>query len=491
MTDANPEQLGRRGVLNRMTLVAGATQLLPRGIAPARAAEPAAPEPKAPPYTEQLAEYAAALRYDDIPDPVKQRIRNCITDTVAVILFGGQLPWSQMIIAHARRYSSGGKSAILGTGATVHAPSAALAHGAMAHAFEMDNLTDPDSGSHPGAALFSSGLAVAQERGLGGRELITAMTAGAEVMIRVGRAANGTLEPHGFHAPGTTGPFGAAVTVGSLMGFDAGKMTNALGIAGSTSAGILEFAHAHTGAMVKRLHLGRAAESGVLAASLAADGFTGPTTVLEGGAGYLHDFCTGPAPAELTKGLGKDYVAMSIMMKRFACHITAHRPVEALLDLRNEHGFSADDVVAIVVSGNQRMASVNNIPEPRDVLLAQYSIPFSVALSLYRNPIDPVSFDEAAVRDPKILAMAARVKMVAAEGQTDLTATVEVTLKDGRTLSRRVVNFLGTPARPLDRAGLKEKFMLQTKRFPAAQMERLFDRLQNIENEHALDWIMA
>ena len=165
-------------------------------------------------FTTRLAQYAAALRYEDIPAEVKLRIKNTIIDTVAVILYGGQLPWSQMVIAHAKRTGPGGKSAILGGGGVkVQAPSAALAHGTMAHAFELDNLTDPNSGSHPGAAMFSSGLAVAQERGLSGRDLMLAMTAGAEVMIRIGLAAKGSLEPRGFHAPGTTGPFGGAVTV--------------------------------------------------------------------------------------------------------------------------------------------------------------------------------------------------------------------------------------------------------------------------------------
>jgi 2-methylcitrate dehydratase PrpD len=137
------------------------------------------------------------------------------------------------------------------------------------------------------------------------------------------------------------------------------------------------------------------------------------------------------------------------------------------------------------------MATVNNIPAPPDVLLAQYSIPFSVALSLYRNPIDPDSFDDNVAQDREILAMAARVKMLTAPGQSreNLTSTVAVTLKDGRNVTRRVEEFMGTPGRPLDRAGMKEKFMLQTKRFPAAQMERLFDRLQNIENERTLDWL--
>jgi len=491
------EFMGRRGFLNRMALAASAARLSPTLIAAAgtgavaaeaKAAEPAKPESG---YTTKLAEYAARFRYEEAPPEVRQRIKDCITDTVATILYGGQLPWSQKIIAHARRTGPGGKSAILGANVRVQAPSAALSHGAMAHAFELDNLTDPDSGSHPGASMFSAGLAVGQERGASGRDLITAMAAGAEVMIRVGRAAKGTLEPRGFHAPGTTGPFGGAIAAGKIMQLDAEKMTNALGVAGSLSGGLLEFAHSNTGAMVKKLHLGRAAESGVLAASLANDGFTGPNTVLEGEAGYLHAFCNESDVTELTKGLGHDYTAMDIMMKRFACHITAHRPVEAMLDLKTEYKFGPNDIETIAITGNQRMATVNNIPVPPDVLLAQYSIPFSVALTMYRNPIDPDSFDENVAKDAQILAMAKRVKMLVAPGQSreNLKSVVAVTLKDGRTVSREVVDFLGTPARPFDRDGLKEKFLLLSKRFPRPAMERMFDRLQNLENEKTLDWV--
>jgi 2-methylcitrate dehydratase PrpD len=496
MAERDPTQFGRRSFLNRVVLAAGASAIAPDLLVmeSPRAAEAASAPKGERGYTPKLAAYAAGLRYETIPAEVRQRIKDCITDTVAVILYGGKLPWSQMVIAHAKRTGPGGKSHILGTGGDmVHAPSAALAHGAMTHAFELDNLTNPDSGSHPGASMFSSGLAVAQERGSSGRDLITAMTAGAEVMIRIGQAAKGSLEPRGFHAPGTTGPFGGAVTVGHLMGLDAGKMTNALGVAGSLSSGLLEFAHSNNGSMVKKLHLGRAAESGVLAASLASEGFTGPDTVLEGEAGYLRAFCNEHDSAELTKGLGQDYASMAIMLKRFACHITAHRPVEAMLDLKNEHKFTPADVQAITITGNQRMATTNNIAAPPDVLMAQYSIPFSVALSLYRNPIDPDSFDDNVHRDTAILAMSARVKMVAAPGQVreDLTSVVAVTLKDGRTLSRKVTEFSGTPARPLDRAGLQEKFLLLTKRFPRTDMQRLFDRLQNLENERTLDWLSA
>ncbi|MGZ3311118.1 MAG: MmgE/PrpD family protein, partial [Xanthobacteraceae bacterium] len=275
--------------------------------------------------TVQVADYAVSCRYDDFPSDVIERAKQCITDTIATIVYGYDLPWSRIVVAFAEQNGAGGRSRILGPGgAWVHAPSAALANGCLAHAFEMDNLTWPSTGVHPGATLLAPGLAVAQQRGSSGRELIAAFLAGAEVMIRIGRATHHSNEGRGFHAPGTTGPFGAAIACGRLMGFDAEHMCNALGIAGSLSCGLMEFARSGTGAMVKRLHLGRAAESGVLAASLAADGFTGPVSVLEGEFGFLRVFCGDAFDAgELTRGLGDSYATRSIMLKRFPCHITA------------------------------------------------------------------------------------------------------------------------------------------------------------------------
>jgi 2-methylcitrate dehydratase PrpD len=361
----------------------------------------------------------------------------------------------------------------------------------MTHAFELDSLTKPDSGSHPGATVFTAALAVAEDRGLSGRDLLTAFVAGAESMFRIGHATKHTNEARGFHAPGTTGPFGAAAAAGRLMGFDAAKMTNALGVAGSCAGGLLEFAHAGNGAMVKRLHMGRAAEGGVLAASLAADGFTGPTSVLEGEYGFLRVFCNDWDVSELTRGLGTEYFTLDIMLKRYACHITAHNPVEATLELRNEHKFTAADVAAITIAGNERMAKTNNIPAPADMMLAQYSIPFSVALSLYRDPVDPRSFDEQVVHDRAILDLASRTKMAVTPGQDrlNLAATVTIKLNDGREVSRQVTSFKGTPERPMAPAELREKFLLLTQRLGRDKMAPLFGRLQAIDNEKTLDWL--
>jgi 2-methylcitrate dehydratase PrpD len=441
--------------------------------------------------TELLAQYAAALRYEDIPADVIERTKQCIADTIAVVIFGYDLPWSRMVVRFAETNAAGGNSRILGPGgARVHAPAAALANGALAHAFEMDNLTWPNSGVHPGATLLAPGLAVAQERGIGGRELIAAVVAGAEVMIRIGRATQHRNESRGFHAPGTTGPFGAAIAGGRLMGLTAEGMRNALGVAGSLACGLMEFARSGTGAMVKRLHLGRAAESGVLAASLASEGFSAPASVLEGEFGFLRVFCGEYDRAELTRGLGESYVTRSITLKRFPCHITAHTSVQAIIELVAEHGYAGADVRSIHIAGNDKMAGVNNIPSPADIMMAQYSIPFCVALAHLRDPHDPRSFDETALRDPQISALAQRVKItVAKECPAPLAAVVTVTLQDGRVLARSVADFKGTPEHPLEQRELREKFLMLTRHCTGDDMGEMFDRLQDLENQPDLDWI--
>jgi 2-methylcitrate dehydratase PrpD len=438
--------------------------------------------------TVDLARYAAALRYEDLPAEIVVRAKECIADTVAAIVCGAALPWSRIVIAYAERTGPGGKSYILGTGGLrVTAPAAALANGALAHAFELDSLTRPGAGVHPGATLLPPALAIAQQQGLDGKALIAAFVAGCEVMVRIGRATGHTNEQRGFHAPGNTGPFGGAIAGGHLLGLDAEAMANALGIAGSLASGLLEFARAGKGGMVKRLHLGRASEGGVLAASLAHDGFTAPDTVLEGPFGFLAVFCREWDVSELTKGLGEHWETTSISLKRYPCHINAHAAVKALSQLQAEHGFTGAEVEAVAISGSERMASLHNIPEPGDLMMAQYSVPFCAALALYRDPRNPESFSEGALDDPDIRALCRRITVQAtppsAAHGTPATA-VTVDLKGGRRFSATLVDGALAPA------DLGDKFARLTR---AALGENgaaaLLERLLHLEHEASLDWL--
>jgi len=437
--------------------------------------------------TVRLARYAAGLRYEDLPAAVVACAKDCIADTVAAAVCGSDKPWSRIVIDYARRTGPGGRSRILGDGGPpVQAPAAALANGALAHAFELDSLTRPGAGAHPGATVLPPALAVAQERGASGRDLIAAFVAGNEVMIRIGRATGHTNEARGFHAPGTTGPFGAAVACARLMGLDERAMTNAIGIAGSLAGGLLEFAKGD-GGMVKRLHLGRASEAGVLAASLAAAGFTGPRTVVEGEFGFLRVFCTRWDEAELTRGLGEDFVTLSTVLKRYPLHATAHAPVTAVRELQAEHRFASADIAAIEVTGSERMVSRHNIAEPADVMLAQYSIPFCVALAVFREARDPESFDEDALSDPQIRALCRRVTLRREDdaGHGAMGSTVTLTLHDGRRFERRIEGGMLGPGE------LPDKFARLTRRVLGGAGTAVLARLQRLEDQHDLDWLGA
>jgi len=409
-----------------------------------------------------LADFATGLTHDQIPAAARDRALQCIIDTAGAALFGSRLPWAKILAGHAQNCGGVGNSKVIGTALSVAPPAAALANGVAAHAFELDGLRKPSAGVHPGAILLPAALAAAQEQQSSGRDLLTAFVAGAEVMFRIGLAAKQTTESLGFHAPGTNGPFGAAIVAGKLLGLDAGQMTRALGIAGSMGGGLLAFAKAGNGAMVKRLHMGRAAEAGVVAALLARDGYEGPDTVLEGKYGYLEAYARDGDATQFTKDLGTHYDIVYACLKRYACHITAHTPVQSLQELRSEHGFDGDDVAALTIHARHKILSHHDIREPGDVAGAQYSVPFCAAIALYHDASDPLAFSDSALNDARVRALARSLKLVEmkdTEAGGAWATRVIVELKDKRRFERFAEEFRGTPASPLSAAELKDKFM--------------------------------
>ena len=338
---------------------------------------------------------------------------------------------------------------------------------------------------------MTAALALAQERGFSGRQLLAAFVAAAEVMIRIGRATKHSNETRGFHAPGTSGPFGAAVACGHMLGFDAERMTNALGIAGSLSSGLVEFARSGTGAMVKRLHFGRAAEGGLLAASLAADGFTGPSTVLEGECGFLKAFCNEHDVSELNRALGDTWLTLRISMKRYACHTAGHTPVQAIVDIKAREPIQGEDIQEIEIKVGPKELRRHNIPDPSDVMIGQYSVPFCVALAIIGDARDPRTFRDADVNNRELRSLMKRIRLVPWDTpQPSLIASaVTVTMRDGRVMKAEVADFKGTPDNPLSASELRAKVLLLTRDHDFARVAAMFDRLLHIEEEGSLDWV--
>jgi 2-methylcitrate dehydratase PrpD len=439
--------------------------------------------------TKTLAEFATALRYDDIPPPVIAITKSCLIDAVAVALFGSGLPWGRSVADFARHIggNTGSKAAstlLSPEFSRVSAPAAALANGTFAHSFEFDNLRQPSVGVHPGSTASIAALAVAEECGASGRDLITALVAGNECMLRTGLAAKSTSELLGFHAPGLTGVFGSAIAASRLLSSDAHITAMAIGIGGSLCSGLLAFAKAGNGGMVKRLHMGRAAEGGVTAAYLAARGFEGPDVVLEGKFGYLDVYARDGDPALLVDGLGTRWESLNIWFKMFPCHVTAQAPVRAMLQLKRDHGFGPDNVVSIVIAASDKVLSHHADRTPRDVGTAQYSVPFSVALALFRDPADPQAFLDGPDQNPKILELCRRIELrrydrAIAAGH-NATCRLDVTLADGRAFSISKADFEDASV-PVEQQ-VDSKFRNLTRRLPGTLATELLVRLKAIES---------
>jgi 2-methylcitrate dehydratase PrpD len=436
--------------------------------------------------TQRLARFANELSYGRIPKEVVERAKACILDTLAVSLYGSTKPWSRIVSRFIQESGLRGHSTVFGEKFSAQPAQATLANGVMAHGFELDNVRQPGAGVHPGATAFLPAFAMAQEKKADGKALLTAFVAACEVMSRIGVAAGNSLERRGFHAPGLTGTFGGAVAAGRLIKLNDKEMVNALGIAASYSGGLIEFSRCQEGAMIKRLHLGKAAEGGVTAALLASRGFAGPESILEGKFGFCRTYSDSPELSYLTHRLGREFESMNIAIKRCACHINAHAPIEALEQLRDEFHFNPEDIRAITVGGIEKLVTHHAIYQPKDVMMAQYSIPFCVALSLYFDPTDPESFDEKKLKDKKIRAMMRKVRLEVdreiEDKGWDRAARVTVTLSNKPCHSALVVHFKGTPGNPMSPVEVESKARKLTRALlPAGKLEHLVEAVDRLE----------
>jgi 2-methylcitrate dehydratase PrpD len=438
---------------------------------------------------DRLAAFTAELAYDDLPAEAILSAKVCLIDAVACAVFGAAFPWSHAVIDLIASSASTGNCSVPGFAMRLDPRQAALAFGAFAHAFELDSLRKPGVGAHPGATVALPAFAMAQAERRSGRDLIAAIVAGCETSFRIGAATLHTPELDGFHAPGIVGPFGSAIAAGRLLELSAAQLAAALGIAGSCTGGLLAFASGGgSGGMVKRLHLGRAAESGVLAAMLAARGYEGPRTILDGRFGILDAFCSRSDPTLLTAQLGEFFEITRLCIKRYACHVTAQAPIELLRTMMVTHRFDAAEIAAIKMIVSAKVASHHNERRPADVMLGQYSVPFSLAVAAWRDPEDPAAFAANCVHDSAVLDLAARIELETGDAP-GWGAHLSVALRDGRKLTGRSDTFRGCPETPMSIDDVAAKFRKLTgdERRCAALLEALFD-IENVADVCTLEF---
>ena len=361
---------------------------------------------------------------------------------------------------------------------------AAFVNGICLYSVGLNDIHKP-AGSHPGGCIVPVVLAVGEWRGSTGASLLSAMTAGYEVVGRVGCAVRPSHRERGFHPTGTCGTFGAAAAAGALLGLDAEAMASTLGIAGSQAAGLYECHHDGTSTMI--FHAGRAAQNGVEAALLTEAGFTGPATVLEGSKGFFRATSDRFDAAAAMADFGQRFEIDDMSFRPyFGCNSTIAASGATAQIVRELEGLQPDDVEHVTVRCNAVPARDNADPDPRTLLAGRLSLPFNIALVLVKGDVVSVDLDDETLSDARIRNLLPRIEVVEDEGMTRYGASVAVRTRDGRRIEKAILEPRGSGRNPLLWDDVAEKFCRLTQPFvSAAHQQTIVETVGGIESGEA------
>lgn len=398
------------------------------------------------PHTRAIAQFISKLRYDDIPNEVIERIKLLILDSLGCALYGSALEWSRILRATLAGLDVTKACRVWGTPELLSAPHAALVNGTLIQSFELDDV-HRQGVLHVGAVTLPPLLAVTELRpGLSGRDFLTSAVAGYEIGPRVGKCMGPQHIGQGWHSGATVGVFSAVSGAAAALRLSSEQAVHALGIAGTQSSGLMA---AQYGAMVKRMHAGRAAQSGLYGALLAQAGFTGIVDIFESPYG---GFCSTFSRSndrfnldELSWELGRAWETMRISLKFYSCVGSNHTTLDAIRNMQNKTPFGADDITSIVVHGSQVTVEHVGWPyKPQGLVSAQLNLPFCVATLLLEGDVFVDQFTDAAVDDQRRIELSKKVSVLHDPAITARGANyrhmvrVEVHLKNGVSLEQTV-----------------------------------------------------
>ncbi|MDR3536900.1 MAG: MmgE/PrpD family protein [Acetobacteraceae bacterium] len=441
-------------------------------------------------YTRGIAAFVAGLHYEAIPADVIARIKLLILDSLGCAIFGADLEWSRILRATLAKVDNTPGCTVWGTGERLSAPHAALVNGTLVQSFELDDVHRVGV-LHVGAVTLPGVLAAAElHPEMSGRDFLAAAVAGYEIGPRVGMCMGPDHIGQGWHSGATVGVFSAAAGAASALHLSPEQTVHALGIAGTQASGLMA---AQFGAMVKRMHAGRAAQSGLYGALLAQGGFTGIVDVFENEYG---GFCTTFSRStdrfnrdELTAGLGERFETLRIALKFYSCVGSNHTTLDAIRRMQARHPFGAADVAAVEVQGSR--VTVDHVGwryRPQGLTSAQLNLPYCVATLLLDGDAFVDQFTEAKLADPARMELADRVTVledpaITARGshyRHMVHATVR--LRDGTVLDETVEAPRGSEHSFASAADVVEKFTkLVSRRISAAQAGRIVEQVMAME----------
>jgi 2-methylcitrate dehydratase PrpD len=435
----------------------------------------------------ELVDFLQSLEIHAVPAAVSDIAKWCLLDALGCVLFGSQQEWSRIMREEMSAEGARGNSTVVGHAQAFAAPAAALCNGTAAHGFELDDLLDEPI-VHPGAIIIPAALATAESINASGTRLLLGIIAGYESMNRIGLAMG--LEPahRGFHKTALVGPVGAAIAAGVVMNLSAERLLGAAALACATASGIKSFAAGTGGGMMKRMHAGRAAESGVRMAQLAARDFTLPPSAIDGKFGLLEVYGGKDIePHALVADLGKRWATENVYVKVYPCCSWIQAAVQQFVSLRGPSVFAPKEIAKIRIGVSAYAAKNNGAVAPPDIMGAQYSFPYCAALALTADPTDPAMYTEKAIDDPARRELARRVELyvdpeMEAAYPKHYGSRIEVQLAGGKRLQSFVLDPHGMPADPVSETERIAKFKrLAAPVLPAAKSGEIIGKVRAIE----------
>jgi 2-methylcitrate dehydratase PrpD len=413
---------------------------------------------------QELARKMAALK--DVPPAVHTKCEDLLADVVGLCVAARNEDYVKATLAAC---DDDGPCTAIGHSRTLSATAAALVNGTAAHGEDFDD-TFEGGPVHAGAVIVPAVLSACERHGRDGKAALLGIAVGCEVMCRLSTVIPKAVHKAGFHPTAVFGAIGAAAGVGAALGLREKQFTDALGVAGSMASGIIEYLA--EGTSTKRMHAGWAAQSGIRAALLAREGFSGPRTVFEGVHGLFRGFAhsTQGNYDALTGDFGKRWVIETLAFKPYPCGTMAHPFIDCARKLRAQ-GIKPGDIKEMVCETAEAIVHrlwepLADKQKPKNGYAAKFSIPYLLATGLVHGDVGFEHFTEAAVRDPDVLAPAGKVQFVVDPNNpypNAFTGHIRATLNDGRVVEVRQPHFRGGASEPLTRQDIETKFRLNVK----------------------------
>ena len=437
--------------------------------------------------TKSLAKFAAELEFNKIPENILNYLKLLFLDGVGCCIHGNTLEWTKTLEEVVTNKEDNNQCSIIGTNKKTTLLNAVLINSTAGHGFESDDI-HRESILHPNSIVVPVSINVAEKIGnINGKKFLTSVVAGYEVATRIGSAAGTELLLRGFHPQGTHGTIAAAITAGKLMDLNTDQMVHAIGIAGSLGAGLMA---AQEGAMVKRLHSGRAAQAGVLAAQLSAKNFTGIQNIVEADyGGFLSSFSGKNDFNRSIRNLYKEWECMNTGIKPYASVTSIHTALDCLKNIMEKNNISVKNIknIKAKISHPTYVHCAWNYKN-HNITSAQMNIYYGLALIALEGELFVNQFSKNKISNPEILNF---MKKITAEVDPKIEslghefrhmASIELTTNDNKKFNHTEKYRKGSPENPLTKDQIISKFKsLASYSYDKTQVSKIKEKIENIE----------